>query len=79
MTAEELIRQLQALPPETPVLVEGYETGCDEIVELQPLEVFRYPRAQDWDGQYQTDGHVRPRNQASFPAVMIRGRRGHLR
>lgn len=79
MTAEELIRQLQALPPETPVLVEGYETGFDEIVELQRLEVFRYPRAQEWDGQYQTDGNVRPRSQASFPAVMIRGRRGHLR
>ncbi|WP_339804882.1 hypothetical protein [uncultured Marinobacter sp.] len=79
MTAEELIRHLQALPPETPVLVEGYETGCDEIVGLQTLEVFRYPRAQEWDGQYQTDGKVRPRNQAPFPAVMLLGRREHLR
>jgi len=29
MTADELIKQLQKLPPETPVLVEGYETGFD--------------------------------------------------
>jgi len=41
MTAEELITQLQKLPPETPVLVEGYETGFDDIVELTPEQVVR--------------------------------------
>ena len=50
MTAEELIAQLQKLPPETPVLVEGYETGFDEIVELTPDEVVGYRHAQEWDG-----------------------------
>ena len=53
MTAEELITQLQKLPPETPVLVEGYETGFDEIVELTPEQVVRYRHAQVWDGEYQ--------------------------
>ena len=79
MTAEELIRHLKTLPSDTRILVEGYETGCDDIEELQPLEVFRYSRAQEWDGQYQTDTRFRPRDEKSFPAVMIRGRRGHLR
>lgn len=52
MTAEELIAQLQELPPETPVLVEGYETGFDDIVELTPEQVVRYRHAQEWDGEY---------------------------
>ncbi|WP_157680563.1 hypothetical protein [Marinobacter nauticus] len=42
MTAEELIEQLKELPPETPVLVEGYETGFDDIVELTMEQVVQY-------------------------------------
>ena len=45
MTAEELIEHLKLLPPETPVLVEGYETGFDDIVELTSEQVVRYRRA----------------------------------
>lgn len=36
MTVQELIEQLRALPSEMPVLVEGYETGYDDIVNLKP-------------------------------------------
>ena len=35
MTAEELTKRLKSLPPETPVLVEGYETGFDDVVDLK--------------------------------------------
>lgn len=52
MTAEELIKRLQSLPPETPVLVEGYETGFDEIVDLKALEVFRLDQPAEWEGEY---------------------------
>lgn len=52
MTAEELIAHLQALPPETPVLVEGYETGFDEIVDLRMVEVSRLARPEDWEGEF---------------------------
>lgn len=45
MTAEELIAQLQKLPPETTVLVEGYETGFDDIIEVGTEKVVRYRRA----------------------------------
>jgi hypothetical protein len=45
MTADELIRQLQKLPPETPVLVEGYETGFDDIESLKSVDVFRFRKA----------------------------------
>lgn len=79
MTADELIRHLQKLASDTRILVESYETGFDEIVELQSVEVFRYPGAQEWDGEYQSDPYFRQHDQKPFPAVMIRGRRGHLR
>ena len=52
MTAEELIKQLQKLPPETPVFVEGYETGYDDIVDLKPQKVVRLHDAEEWAGEY---------------------------
>lgn len=79
MTVEELMEQLKNLPAETPVLVEGYETGYDDIVELRPLEVFRYRNAQEWDGEYQTKNEHSGQGSKVAPAVAILGRRGHLR
>ena len=79
MTAEELITQLQKLPPETPVLVEGYETGFDEIVELIPEEVVRYRHTQEWDGEYQALDRFSNPETGVLQAAVIRGRRGHRR
>ena len=79
MTAEELITQLQRLPPETPVLVEGYETGFDGIVELTPEQVVRYRRAPEWDGEYQALDRFSNPESGVLQAAVIRGRRGHRR
>ncbi|MBL3557605.1 MULTISPECIES: hypothetical protein [Marinobacter] len=79
MTAEELIAQLQKLPPETPVLVEGYETGFDDIVELTPEQVVRYRHAQEWDGEYQTLDRFSSAENKRLLAAVIHGRRGHRR
>ena len=79
MTAEELIAQLQKLPPETTVLVEGYETGFDDIIEVGPEKVVRYRRAQEWDGEYQTPEHFSNSETGVLQAAVIRGRRGHGR
>tara|TARA_R110000823_G_scaffold10240_3_gene35345 strand:+ start:2264 stop:2506 length:243 start_codon:yes stop_codon:yes gene_type:complete len=80
MTVEELIKNLQCLPADTPVLVDGYENGYDEIVEVREMEVFQYTTAQEWDGEYQMTGaHPGFRDKETFPAVVIKGRRGHLR
>lgn len=79
MTAEELITQLQKLPPETPVLVEGYETGFDEIVELTLEEVVRYRHAQEWDGEYQASDRFSNPETGVLQAAVIRGRRGYRR
>lgn len=79
MTAEELIERLKVLPAETPVLVEGYETGYDDIAGLKPLKVTRYRNAQDWDGEYQAAEKFSDTENSAFSAVLIFGRRGHLR
>ncbi|MBN8241146.1 hypothetical protein JF541_18475 [Marinobacter hydrocarbonoclasticus] len=79
MTAEELIARLEALPPDTPVLVEGYETGFDDIVELTPERVVRYRKAQEWDGEYQTLDRFSSQETGALQAAVIQGRRGHRR
>ncbi|KXS54832.1 MAG: hypothetical protein AWU57_802 [Marinobacter sp. T13-3] len=79
MTAEELIKRLKTLSPETHVLVEGYETGYDDIVDLKAEDVFRYRRAQEWDGEYQKQDEVFGKGSKTVPAAVIIGRRGPLR
>lgn len=80
MTVEELMKHLNRLPADTPVLVEGYENGYDEIIELREMEIFKYRAAQEWDGEYQmTTAHPGFQGKEPFPAVVIQGRRGRLR
>lgn len=79
MTAEELITQLQTLPPDTPVLVEGYENGFDEAIDLTTHEVVRYRHAQPWDGQYQPPDRFKEASADVARAAVILGCRRHLR
>ena len=79
MTAEELIEHLKLLPPETPVLVEGYETGFDDIVELISEQVVRYRHAQEWDGEYQPLDWFSSQETGAMQATVIRGRKGNRR
>lgn len=79
MTVEELIKHLEILPSETQVLVEGYETGYDDIVALKSIEVIRYRNAQEWDGEYQAQSEFPAKGGETFPVAVIVGRRGYLR
>ena len=79
MPAEELIEHLKLLPPETPVLVEGYETGFDDIVELISEQVVRYRHAQEWDGEYQPLDRFSSQETGAMQATVIRGRKGNRR
>ena len=79
MTAEELIEHLKLLPPETPVLVEGYETRFDDIVELISEQVVRYRHAQEWDGEYQPLDRFSSQETGAMQATVIRGRKGNRR
>ncbi|RBP69569.1 hypothetical protein [Marinobacter nauticus] len=79
MTTEELIEHLKLLPPETPVLVEEYETGFDDIVEFTSEQVVWYRHAQEWDGEYQPLDRFSSQETAAMQAAVIRGRKGHRR
>jgi hypothetical protein len=39
MTANELIELLRVFPPETKVVVEGYEEGYDDIVDVKQIKI----------------------------------------
>ena len=79
MTADEVIARLRIFPPDTPVLVEGYENGFDEVIELKGQDVVRYRHAQQWDGQYQPPERFEEPATGIMQAAVILGRRGQLR
>ena len=39
MTVQELIEQLQNFPKDMPVVVAGYESGCNDVSELEEVGV----------------------------------------
>jgi len=39
MTVQELINQLQTFPEDMPVVVWGYEGGCDDVGTLEEVKV----------------------------------------
>ncbi|WP_375176610.1 hypothetical protein [Marinobacter mobilis] len=79
MTVEDLIARLKALPPKTQVLVEGYENGFDDLVDVRAEEVVRYRHAQEWDGEYQVANRFANPGGEVLQVVVILGRRGSMR
>ena len=67
MTAHELIAELQKLPPETRVVVSGYEEGFDDISRLSPISITPKPNTKAWEGRLQA-------NEPGEAAVLIFGR-----
>lgn len=76
MTAAELLQQLRSIPADTPLFVEGYEAGLDAVVLLRQVMVTESRKVQDWDGEYR---EVRDGRRGGKPAVLLIGRRAHLR
>ena len=55
MTAVELIHLLQALPPDTRLVVRGYEDGYNDITVLKPLRLQPREGGAEWYyGEYET-------------------------
>ena len=52
MTVEELIERLKGFSPQAQVLIPGYETGWDAILELQQDVMRRFTNPESWDGEY---------------------------
>ena len=52
MTANELITLLQPVPPETTIVVRGYEEGYNMISELRPVRIMYDISAPWYCGEY---------------------------
>ena len=81
LTVAELMERLREMPPELPVLVEGYETGLDAIYSLRETLVIHNTDCEDWDGEFEEPKNLpsSPKAGAPFRALLILGRRGSRR
>ncbi len=53
LTVKELIEKLQVLPPEAIVLVDGYETGFDAVVDTEIINIEKNVEAEWYNGIYE--------------------------
>lgn len=53
MTVAELIQQLQTLPPETKVVIRGYEDGYNDILQLKRVKIKPKVDAYWFDGEFE--------------------------
>lgn len=54
MTVEELIKKLEAFPPAMRVLGRGYESGWEDIEDIEQHNVYYFPDNPWYEGKYQT-------------------------
>ena len=52
MNVGELIEQLNALSPDTKVVVRAYEDGFNEIIELKKRSIIHTPHSEWYYGEY---------------------------
>lgn len=52
MTTKELIIELQKLPPDTRIVVRGYEDGYNDILALKPVKIKQVSDSNWYDGEY---------------------------
>jgi hypothetical protein len=51
--AQELINHLQTLPPETKIVVRGYEDGYNDILQLKKVKIKPGVDAHWYDGEFE--------------------------
>ena len=52
MTVKELINELQMLPPDTKIVVRGYEDGYNDILKLITVRIKQLPESKWYVGEY---------------------------
>jgi len=67
MTANELIAELQKHPPETRVVVSGYEDGLDDISRVISASIVATPKPKPYEGRWETE-------ESGEPAIFLFGR-----
>ena len=70
MTANELIAELQKYPPETRVVVSGYEDGLDDISRVISTAIVATPILKPYEGRWE-------REESGKPAIFLFGRGHH--
>jgi hypothetical protein len=60
MTVGELIKALKQFPEEMIVVTNGYESGYEEILYPETIEVRHEPENCYWDGEYQVPENAVP-------------------
>ena len=68
MTASELIRKLNDLPPETKIVIRGYENGYNDIMLLKDKKITINKERNWWDGEY-----IDSKESDAMPAVELFG------
>jgi len=53
MTAQQLIQHLQNLPPETKIVIRGYEDGYNDILELKRVKIKTKENDYWFEGEYE--------------------------
>lgn len=72
MTVSELIAALQSYPPDTRVVVLGYETGYDDVAEVREIHIVPEGNPAWYNGRY--DNAPPERANQEEPAVLVYGR-----
>jgi hypothetical protein len=67
MTVNELIAELQKHPPQTWVVVSGYEDGYDDISRLISTSIVPTPNPKAWQGRWESE-------ESGEPAIFLFGR-----
>ena len=70
MTANELISELQKHPPDTRVVVSGYEDGLDDISRVISVSIAVTPIQKPYEGRWE-------RKELGEPALFLFGRGHH--
>jgi hypothetical protein len=72
MTVAELIERLQKFPPETRVVVAGYEDGFNDVKWVEGLDIALNVHTEDYYGAHNTPDCSKA-NAEVVPAVLLRG------
>ncbi len=67
MTINELIAELRKHPPQTRVVVSGYEDGLDDISRLIATSISPKPKPKPYEGRWEIE-------ESGEPAIFLFGR-----
>jgi len=70
MTAQELIDKLKTYPPETMVVVDGYEGGCGEPTEISLINIKLNQNTEWYYGKHEVASKDKP---FDTQAILISG------